>query len=76
MVTIDRARATVLDGLSFGEGPRWHAGALYLADMHRHQVLRVDEGGTAETIAQHASALSGIGRPPTSSAPGYATASS
>jgi hypothetical protein len=30
MVTIDRERATVLDGLSFGEGPRWHDGALYL----------------------------------------------
>jgi sugar lactone lactonase YvrE len=61
MVTIDRERATVLDGLSFCEGPRWHDGALYLADMHRHQVPRIDKAGTAETIAQHASAVSGIG---------------
>lgn len=61
MPTIHRERQTVLDGLSFGEGPRWRDGSLYLADMHRHQVLRVDEAGKAETIAQHGSALSGIG---------------
>jgi sugar lactone lactonase YvrE len=61
MPTIGRERQTVLDGLAFGEGPRWHDGSLYLADMHRHQVLRVDEAGKAETIAQHDSALSGIG---------------
>jgi hypothetical protein len=41
MLTIHRERRTVLDGLTFGEGPRWRDGSLYLADMHRHQVLRV-----------------------------------
>src|ERR1700722_20932270 len=61
MVTIDRQRATVLDRPAVGEGPRWEDGALYLADMPRDQVLRVDKAGTAKTIAQHSSAVSGIG---------------
>ena len=34
----------LLDGLCFGEGPRWHRGALWLSDMHAHQVLRVVHG--------------------------------
>ena len=29
--------------------------------MHHNRVLRVDEGGAAETIAQHNAALSGLG---------------
>jgi sugar lactone lactonase YvrE len=61
MVTIHPARHTVVDGLTFGEGPRWHDGSLYLADMHRSQVLRVNTGGTTETVAHYGSALSGIG---------------
>ena len=27
---------TLLDGLAFGEGPRWHEGRLWLSDMHAH----------------------------------------
>jgi sugar lactone lactonase YvrE len=54
----------VLDGLAFGEGPRWHDGFLYLSDMHNHRVLRVDVTAAdtkADCIAQHDSALSGLG---------------
>jgi sugar lactone lactonase YvrE len=35
---------TVVDGLVFGEGPRWHDGALVLSDMHAHRVVRVEPG--------------------------------
>jgi sugar lactone lactonase YvrE len=41
---------TVVDGLVFGEGPRWHDGALYFSDMHAHRVVR------AELAADRASA--------------------
>ena len=40
------------DGLAFGEGPRWHDGALYLSDMHAQAVLRVDaDGGKSEVVS-------------------------
>jgi sugar lactone lactonase YvrE len=42
---------TVLDGLYFGEGPRWHDGALWFSDMHDHRVVRTALDGTASTIA-------------------------
>jgi sugar lactone lactonase YvrE len=61
MVTIHEDRRTVVDGLAFGEGPRWHDDVLYLSDMHHNRVVRVDDRGTIETIAQHDSALSGLG---------------
>jgi sugar lactone lactonase YvrE len=61
MVAIHEDRRTVVDGLAFGEGPRWHDGMLYLSDMHHNRVVRVDGAGAVETIAQHDSALSGLG---------------
>ncbi len=61
MAIIHERRRTVLDGLAFGEGPRWHNGSLYFADMHNHRVLRVDATGATDTIAQGAGPLSGIG---------------
>ena len=36
---------TVLTGLDFGEGPRWHDGALWFSDFFRHGVFTVDSGG-------------------------------
>ena len=38
----------LIDGLCFGEGPRWRDGALWLSDMHAQQVLRVSADGKAE----------------------------
>jgi sugar lactone lactonase YvrE len=61
MVTIHEDRRTLVDGLAFGEGPRWHDDMLYLSDMHHDRVVRVDSAGTTETVAQHDSALSGLG---------------
>ena len=43
---------TVLDGLAFGEGPRWHDGALYFSDMHEHRVVRLPASGPAETVVE------------------------
>jgi sugar lactone lactonase YvrE len=52
---------TLVDGLGFAEGPRWHDGALYLSDMHAHRVLRVEPDGTAAVVLQHTSPVSGLG---------------
>ena len=43
---------TVLSGLYFGEGPRWHDGALWFSDMHGHRVVRTDLAGNAETVVE------------------------
>lgn len=40
----------LIEGLCFGEGPRWHDGALWLSDMHDRKVLKVTPTGAAETI--------------------------
>ena len=32
----------LVDGLGFAEAPRWHAGALWVSDIARHEVLRID----------------------------------
>jgi sugar lactone lactonase YvrE len=55
--------STFVEGLAFAEGPRWHDGALWLSDMHRHRVLRVDDAGGVEVVLQHDSPVSGLGCP-------------
>ena len=48
-------------GLSFGEGPRWHDGRLWVSDFHTHRVLAIDETGTAEMIVEVPNRPSGLG---------------
>ncbi len=48
---------TVIDGLVFGEGPRWHDGALWFSDMHAHHVVRAEltddrTSATTRTVAE------------------------
>lgn len=40
----------LIDGLCFGEGPRWHEGKLWFSDMHANTVYTVDLTGNLETI--------------------------
>lgn len=51
----------LLDGLCFGEGPRWHDGALWVSDMHAHQVLRVTTDGVATPVLDVPGQPSGLG---------------
>ena len=51
----------LVDGLAFGEGPRWHDGRLYISDIHDHQVLAIDADGTTTVVARHDGPLSGLG---------------
>lgn len=56
---------TLLDDLMFGEGPRWHEGALWFSDMHAHEVVRVElEGGRADTVVHVPNRPSGLGFDP------------
>jgi sugar lactone lactonase YvrE len=54
-----------VDGRAFLEGPRWRAdesgGALYVSDMHSHEVLRVTTAGDVEVVAALANSPSGLG---------------
>lgn len=42
----------LVDGLCFGEGPRWHEDRLYFSDMHGNTVYAVDTSGNLETIVK------------------------
>ena len=41
---------TLVDGLCFGEGPRWRDGKLWFSDMHANTVYTVDLDGELETV--------------------------
>ena len=56
--------AVVLEGLAFGEGPRWHDGRLWFSDMHAHVVHAFDPAsGALDSIVEVAGApvRSGMG---------------
>ena len=42
----------LLEGLVFGEGPRWHEGCLWFSDMFGGQVMSVDLDGNVERVAR------------------------
>lgn len=48
MTTFD----TFIDGLDFGEGPRWHDGRLWYSDFYQHKVYAVDADGNRETMVE------------------------
>ena len=57
-----RKLTMVIEGISFGEAPRWRDGALYLSDIHADRVLRVSpEQGTYEVLVQCDAPVSGLG---------------
>src|SRR5262245_21796079 len=51
----------LFQGLSFGEGPRWHDGRLWVSDFHTHRVLAIDGDGRAELIVEVPNRPSGLG---------------
>src|SRR5436305_10351421 len=52
---------TVLDGLVFPEGPRWHNGELYFSDMHAGIVWRLTPEGVANKVVELPTLPSGLG---------------
>lgn len=51
----------VAEGLSFPEGPRWRAGALYVSDFYRHTVFRLPPGGELQPVVEVPNQPSGLG---------------
>lgn len=51
----------LLDGLDFGEGPRWHDGRLWFSDFHQHTVSSVGDDGVRRVELEIADAPSGLG---------------
>lgn len=51
----------VIDGLRFGEGPRWHAGRLWFSDMHEGVVLAMTPKGELTTMCKVPGEPSGLG---------------
>jgi sugar lactone lactonase YvrE len=56
-----RTLTTLLDGLRFGEGPRWHDGKLYFSDMHGDCVMTVDLEGRSSVVCEVPNNPSGLG---------------
>ena len=54
----------VVEGLAFGEGPRWRDGRLWFSDMHSDRVIAVDPAGRTEVIAEVPGRPSGLGWDP------------
>jgi sugar lactone lactonase YvrE len=52
---------TLVTGLTFPEGPRWHDGALWFSDMHDGRVVRWTPDGGAQTVVQIDDCPSGLG---------------
>ena len=55
------ATSVLIDGLCFGEGPRWHDGKLWFSDVHAHWVMTVDAEGRLARVVEVPSAPSGLG---------------
>jgi sugar lactone lactonase YvrE len=58
------AAAVLLEGIAFGEGPRWHDGRLFFSDMHADRVVAVDPAGRMQVIARVPGRPSGLGWDP------------
>ena len=56
-----RALATLLQGGSFFEGPRWHGGRWFVSDFYRHAVVAVTPQGAEETVMEVPGQPSGLG---------------
>lgn len=55
---------TLLDGLTFAEGPRWRDGRLWFSDFYAHEVIAVDLEGNRETVVAVPGQPSGLGWTP------------
>jgi sugar lactone lactonase YvrE len=51
----------LVDGIDFGEGPRWHDGRLWYSDFYQHRVSAVSLDGERETVLELDDHPSGLG---------------
>ena len=58
---ITATRRIIADGLTFGEGPRWHDGSLWVSDMLANEILRIELDGRMQRVAEVSGSPSGLG---------------
>ena len=58
---IELRATTLVDGLWFPEGPRWHEGRLWFSDVLAHWVMAMDSSGMIERIVEVPNIPSGLG---------------
>jgi sugar lactone lactonase YvrE len=51
----------LVEGIDFGEGPRWHGGRLWFSDFYQHRVSAVSLDGVRETVLELDDHPSGLG---------------
>ena len=61
---MERKPKTLMDGLTFGEGPRWHDDKFYFSDFYSHKVYTLDLDGNYEVIVEVPNQPSGLGWTP------------
>ena len=61
---MERKLETLMKGLTFGEGPRWHENKLYFSDFYSHKVYSLDLSGKHEVIVEIPNQPSGLGWTP------------
>ncbi|MDE0607517.1 MAG: SMP-30/gluconolactonase/LRE family protein [Acidimicrobiaceae bacterium] len=52
---------TLVGGIDFGEGPRWHDGRLWFSDFYQHAVKAVSLDGSVEVVLETPGQPSGLG---------------
>ena len=61
---MERKSETLMKGLTFGEGPRWHENKFYFSDFYSHKVYSLDLSGKHEVIVEIPNQPSGLGWTP------------
>ena len=61
---MERKLETLMKGLTFGEGPRWHKNKFYFSDFYSHKVYSLDLSGKHEVIVEIPNQPSGLGWTP------------
>ncbi len=56
-----RTTEPLVEGLGFGEGPRWHDGRLWYSDFHHRTVSSMDPGGATRIELEPPDQPSGLG---------------
>lgn len=64
MAQTDLDFSLFVDGLDFGEGPRWHDGRLWYSDFYQHSIYAVTPEGEREKIVEVLTQPSGLGWTP------------
>ena len=61
---MERKLETLMKGLTFGEGPRWHENKFFFSDFYSHKVYSLDLSGKHEVIVEIPNQPSGLGWTP------------